>query len=49
MTVEVPLSDRRTFYTKFGNVFVFLCLLFILWTIWAKKTKIGFLNQNDSL
>ncbi|MBZ0165916.1 MAG: apolipoprotein N-acyltransferase, partial [Candidatus Omnitrophica bacterium] len=49
MVVDVPLNDRKTFFTKFGNVFVFLCLLFILWTIWGKKTKIGFLKSSDTL
>ncbi len=49
IVADVPVSDRRTFYTSFGNVFVFLCLLFILWTIWAKKTKIAFLKNGDTL
>ncbi len=35
--VDVPLSETLTFYTKFGNAFVFLCLGCILWILFSKS------------
>jgi len=34
-TVEsVPLNQKLTFYTRFGNVFAYFCFVCILWGVW---------------
>ncbi|MGE0268558.1 MAG: apolipoprotein N-acyltransferase [Candidatus Omnitrophota bacterium] len=37
--VDVPLNGRTTFYTKFGNAFVFLCLGYIISLFLLKRRK----------
>ena len=43
MIADLPTKGRKTFYTIFGDWFVYLCMLFLILitvkTVWIKKEK----------
>ena len=36
-SADVPLNNRLTFYTKYGDIFTYLCFVCILWGTWRRK------------
>ena len=40
-SADVPLNNRLTFYTKYADIFTYLCFLCILWGVWILRLPIG--------
>jgi apolipoprotein N-acyltransferase len=54
LTMDIPLSRTRTFYTMYGDVFVYLVLLATLWLgiekfRIARSSRAAFASDEDSL